>query len=136
MPGQWIGSARRDDLPANWASEVVPFILDRDGHRCTWITGHPDGDPAAYLATLYDPRHQLRYDPDTRCVETSELEVDHAGERTDHRAEALRTLCHWHHAKRSSAQGNAARRRPSNRRKPEEHPGLRAARRLTDRPPF
>ena len=52
-------------------------------------------------------------------------EVDHVGDRHDHSDANLRSLCTPHHARRSSAQGNAARWAVRARRPPEQHPGLR-----------
>ena len=127
MPGRWAGSRRRDELPADWVPVVRPAVLARDGYRCTWLDGYPDGGHERYLAGRYHT-HQ-------RCQQPAR-DVDHVGDRHDHRPESLRSLCGWHHDRRSSAQGNAARRRPSNRRPVEEHPGLRAGRRAADPPPF
>lgn len=102
MPGRWAGSNRRAELPPNWYSEIRPAVLKRDGYRCT--------------ATLSD---------DTRCIEPA-TDVDHLGDKHDHRLENLAAKCGWHHRKKTSAQGNAARQRqPPLRRPPEPHPGLR-----------
>lgn len=87
-------------MPSDWARHIRPSILDRDGHMCTMVD---DGVPCVMVAR----------------------EVDHIGDRDDHRPENLRAVCEWHHARRSSAQGNAARRRPAERRQRETHPGLR-----------
>lgn len=117
MPGQWQGSTRRTTLPPNWKTEIRPDILDRDRHRCTWLDGHgDDGGFDTYLTGDHD-------DAD-RCTRDG-TDVDHVGEPEDHGPANLRTLCSWHHGKRSSKQGNQARRRYSNRRPPEPHPGLR-----------
>jgi hypothetical protein len=116
MSGQWQGGSRRSTLPPEWAPEIRPAILDRDGHRCTWITDLDDGGPSDYLAGDYDP--------DLRCPRRA-TDVDHIGDAHDHSPGNLRSLCSWHHDRRSSKQGNAARRRYSNRRPPERHPGLR-----------
>lgn len=56
-------------------------------------------------------------------------QVDHIGDRDDHRLANLRALCPEHHHARSARQGSAAgnaRRwaRDSIRRPPEAHPGL------------
>lgn len=45
------------------------------------------------------------------CGSTVRLSVDHMGDRHDHRLEALRTLCHLCHGRRSGQQGAAARNR-------------------------
>ena len=99
MPGGWQGSRRKAELPPDWASVIRPRILARDGHQCTELD---DGVRCTYRAS----------------------DVDHIGDKHDHRDENLRALCDWHHKKRSSAQGNAARRRIPERRRPEKHPGL------------
>lgn len=56
-------------------------------------------------------------------------EVDHIRPGNDHRDENLRCLCTYHHAKKSSNEGNAAqavKRRQINKRfvRVEDHPGL------------
>lgn len=102
MPGNWEGSNRRAQLPPNWYTEIRPAILQRDGHRCT---------------------ERLR--DGSRCTEPG-TDVDHIGDPHNHQHDNLRLLCGWHHNKKSSAQGNAARLRPPPlRRPPEAHPGLR-----------
>jgi hypothetical protein len=42
----------------------------------------------------------------------------------DHRLEALRSLCAEHHARKSSAEGNAARWKFTEKRPKPTHPGL------------
>lgn len=93
----WEGSDRRDRLPPNWATEIVPRILRRDGHTC-----------------------QIRR---PGCTGTA-TEVDHKNAGDDHRDANLQASCAWCHARKSSAEGNAARTRYSRRRPPERHPGL------------
>lgn len=101
MSGNWAGSKRRSELPSNWYTEIRPAVLERDGHRCT--------------ATLRN---------ETRCAEPG-TDVDHIGDPQVHSMENLRLLCSWHHDRRSSAQGNAARGRPPSLRRPaEKHPGI------------
>ncbi|WP_207391461.1 hypothetical protein [Streptomonospora litoralis] len=58
-----------------------------------------------------------------RCTRAA-TEVDHIKGKHDHRDQNLQALCEWHHRRKSSAEGNAQRRRFSNRRPPEQHPGL------------
>lgn len=55
---------------------------------------------------------------------TRSEEVDHVGDHNDHRDSNLRGLCKWHHARRTSAQGNAAQVRVTQRYPKEKHPGL------------
>lgn len=99
MPGGWQGSNRRAELPSDWDSRIRPFVLERDGHQCTLTD---DGVRCTYRAT----------------------DVDHIGDKNDHAPANLRAICTWHHRRRSSAQGNAARKRVPEKRPPERHPGL------------
>jgi 5-methylcytosine-specific restriction protein A len=92
----WDTSDRRRRLPANWP-QLVRQVKNRDGHRCTW---HDNGQ---------------------RCIGPAD-EVDHVLNNDDHRLSNLRSLCKPHHAKKSAAEGVAARR--SRRRPTEPHPGL------------
>jgi hypothetical protein len=94
----WQGSDRRARLPANWATLRLR-VLRRDGWRC--VARMSDG---------------------TRCPEPA-TDVDHKVPGDDHRPGNLQALCRWHHARKSSAEGNAA--RPSRRREPEAHPAFR-----------
>lgn len=98
MPGGWQGSSRKAQLPPGWAA-IRARILQRDGHQCT--------------AT----------DDGVRCTHKA-TDVDHIDDPADHADANLRALCDWHHKKRSSAQGNAARKRIPEKRRPEPHPGL------------
>ena len=41
-PGPWAGSTRSARLPANWRTTLRPFVLERDGYRCTVLV---DGAP-------------------------------------------------------------------------------------------
>jgi 5-methylcytosine-specific restriction enzyme A len=115
MSGQWEGSTRSSDLPPEWAPVIRPAILERDGHQCTWIEGEHEGGLTTYLAGTYNP--------DDRCTARA-TDVDHAGDRDDHRPEVLRALCSWHHDRKSSAEGNAARTRITTKRAKAKHPGL------------
>jgi 5-methylcytosine-specific restriction enzyme A len=99
MPGAWSGSDRKQELPADW-QQIRARILERDGHQCTGRVGLE------------------------RCTERA-TDVDHIGDKHDHSDGTLRALCGWHHKRRSSAQGNAARRRVPEKRTPEAHPGLK-----------
>lgn len=103
MSGGWEGSDRKDRLPANWASEIVPEVKRRAGGQCQKIL--PSG---------------------ARCPRPGS-DVDHVIPNDDHRYSNLRLLCTEHHAKKSSREGNDARRakRAPKRRREERHPGLR-----------
>jgi 5-methylcytosine-specific restriction endonuclease McrA len=93
----WDTSARRQRLPADWYTEIRPTVLD--GRPC-----------------------QIRWDDGCQVVAT---EVDHIRPGDDHRMSNLQPACSWCHGKKSSAEGHAARRYFSSRRRPERHPGLR-----------
>lgn len=100
----WEGSDRREHLPPDWqARRLRRFKMD--GYRCTAVNVYGE-----------------------RCEEPAE-ECDHIGSRDDHRLEMLRSLCTWHHGKKSARQGNRAayqrRRKIDERfRRTETHPGL------------
>ena len=100
---QWRGSTRLDRLPDDWKARRRRVLLG-DGYRCTW-------------------RHD-----GVRCEELA-TDVDHIRPGDDHDDSNLRSLCDWHHLKKSSGEGGAARaaaRRRVNRRfrRSEPHPGL------------
>lgn len=90
---------RTAPLPPGWA-RIRAAVLERDGHRCTW---RDDG---------------------VRCIEAA-TDVDHIGDPNDHRPANLRSLCGWHHDRRTAQQAAAARARlPKMARPAERHPGL------------
>lgn len=93
-------SARASRLPADWTARRVR-VLRRDGYRC-----------------------QARDSTGARCGEPAN-QVDHILPGDDHDLDNLQSLCRWHHARKSSAEGAAARRpRVTRTRAPEAHPGL------------
>jgi len=102
----WEGSTRKVTLPPDWARRRQA-VFERDGHRCVIIKANGK-----------------------RCWDRDKLECDHIGDREDHSLENLRTICQWHHGKRSASQGGAAsaaaaaQKRTSIKRPPETHPGL------------
>jgi hypothetical protein len=96
MPGGWIGSQRRTELPSDWYSRIRPAVLARDSGRCRWV------------------------EAGQRCRDRG-TDVDHIGDPTDHSLSNLRLLCSHHHDRRSSAQGNAAR-KARRERNIEQHP--------------
>lgn len=99
MAGGWQGSDRAARLPSDWQTRRLR-VLRRDGYRCRWrmAGGGICGEPAR--------------------------DVDHIERGDDHALENLQVLCRWHHARKSSAEGNAAQGpRASRRRPPEPHPG-------------
>lgn len=100
----WRGSDRRSRLPADWEKRRKR-VLRRDGYRCT-----------AYLSD------------GSRCAEPGN-EVDHVRPGDDHDDSNLRTLCAWHHARKSAQEGAAAaaaKRRKAAKKflRTEAHPGL------------
>jgi len=98
----WATSNRRNELPPGW-HKLRAVILRRDGHRCT----HTD-------------------DNGRRC-QARATDVDHIAGRHNHHPTNLTALCGPHHARKSSAEGNAARAELARLRlRPAEpHPGLR-----------
>lgn len=99
MSGAWAGSNRRHELPPDWYTTIRPFVLQRDEHRC---------------------RNRI----DGRVCGRRANQVDHIGDRHDHRPEMLQALCADCHASKSSRQGNDARWAVRMRRPAERHPGL------------
>lgn len=97
----WDTSNRRDRLPSDWQRKRMR-VLRRDSYRCR--------------AT----------DSLGRRCDGKGSDVDHivAGDNDDE--DNLQTLCSWHHARKSSAEGNAARRpRATLTRPAEQHPAFR-----------
>lgn len=95
MSGGWAGSNRRAELPADWYTRIRPAILERDGHRCQ------------------------------KCGAAA-TDVDHIGDKHDHRPDNLQALCDWCHRQKTARQGRHSPNRieVTQRRPPEEHPGL------------
>lgn len=96
----WDGSDRKSRLPADWERRRMR-VLRRDAYRC-----------------------QARDSTGALCGARGS-DVDHVIRGDDHDEDNLQTLCRWHHSRKSSAEGNAARRpRLVREREPERHPGL------------
>jgi hypothetical protein len=94
-PGAWRTTPR----PRGWKG-LRAQALERDAQQCTWIE---DGE---------------------RCPEPG-TDADHIGDPEDHRLDNLRTLCGYHHRKRTALQARAARGpMPSRQRPRTTHPGL------------
>lgn len=108
MSGGWEGSDRRETLPADWRTVVVPAVRARSGGRCEWKI-----DPKA---------GNFR-----RCPNRADGGVDHYKGRENHDLNSLRDSCSMHHNAKSSAEGNAAKQaRAASRFRPKErHPGMR-----------
>lgn len=99
----WDNRKRKSELPGNWQS-LRRMVIARDGGRC--------------VAALTDG---------TRCVEAGN-QVDHIVRGADHSLSNLQLLCVWHHTRKSSAEGAAARRaaqaqRPTRKRPDRPMPG-------------
>lgn len=77
----WSGSTRRSELPGDWYSFRKPAVLARD------------------------PWCKLRL---PGC-EGRSVEVDHVGDKLDHRLVVLRGVCGYCHRQRTAAQGHAVR---------------------------
>lgn len=100
----WEGSTRKETLPPDWERRRQA-VFARDGNRCVIIKQNGK-----------------------RCWDAA-TDCDHIGDRDNHELSNLRSLCSWHHARRSGSQGGSAsakarRERPSLKRPPEQHPGL------------
>ncbi|MEU3318863.1 HNH endonuclease signature motif containing protein [Streptomyces sp. NPDC006785] len=94
-PSAWRTTPR----PRGWKT-LRAQALERDGQQCTWID---DGE---------------------RCPEQG-TDADHIGDPEDHSLSNLRTLCGYHHRKRTAMQARAARGpTPSRHRPAQAHPGL------------
>lgn len=107
----WETSTRKAELPDDWAARRVR-VLRRDGYRC-----------------------QARDSQGRPCLAPAN-QVDHVERGNDHSMENLQALCRWHHARKSSAEGNAAHRtRPRRTREPEAHPAFAAATSTATRTP-
>lgn len=90
-------SGRTSPLPPNWAS-IRRAVLERDGHRCMAMRG----------------------DTGERC-DWPANQVDHMDEPDDHRLHMLQSLCEYHHARKTAAQGGRARPKKAE----PKHPGYR-----------
>ncbi|MEU0078542.1 hypothetical protein ABZY58_11650 [Micromonospora tulbaghiae] len=106
MPGGWVGSDRRERLPDNW-SELKAEGDRRNPQRICHVCGLPGGEDFDHKnGKWWDNRQDnLDWIHGRRSVERGVSEVN----------------CH---GKKTSAEGNAARRRVSNRRPKPPHPGL------------
>lgn len=97
----WATSDRKSRLPSDWPARRRA-VLERCGGRCEVLK--KDGK---------------------RCRDKA-TEVDHVIAGDSHELSNLRGICAWHHARKSSQEGVAARaaRRATLYRTPETHPGL------------
>ncbi|PKA37888.1 HNH endonuclease [Streptomyces sp. SM8] len=93
----WAGSTRRARLPRDWA-RIRRRIIRRD-RACVWRM--TDGSLCGAEGT----------------------DVDHIVAGDDHSDGNLQLFCSWHHARKSSQEGNAGT-RVTARRPSESHPAL------------
>lgn len=101
MPFSTGRSDRAMRLPPDWQARRLR-VLRRDRYSCQ-----------ARMSTGY------------LCLERAN-QVDHIVPGDDHDLTNLQALCRWHHARKTSAEGAAARTYiEPRRRKPEAHPGVR-----------
>lgn len=97
----WDTSNRKAELPHDWQARRIR-VLRRDSYRC-----------------------QAR-DSQGRLCGAWANQVDHIERGNNHDEDNLQALCRWHHARKSSAEGAAARRpRPTKAREREPHPAFR-----------
>lgn len=95
----WTTSNRKAELPSDWSTRRMR-VLRRDGYRC-----------------------RARDSTGALCGHAAN-QVDHIQRGDDHDYDNLQALCRWHHDRKSSAEGAAARRpRATQRRESEPHPG-------------
>jgi len=96
----WDTSDRRLRLPDDWPLRRLR-VLRRDGYKC-----------------------QARDSLGVQCGAPAN-QCDHIEHGDNHDLDNLQALCSWHHARKSSKEGHAARRpRVRQRREPEPHPGM------------
>lgn len=104
MSGGWANSNRSDRLPSNWDT-IQRKVLRDAKHAC-----------------------QVKLGPGRVCGRHA-TQVDHIRPGDDHSPGNLRAICAECHGKKSSAEGNAARRKRRKEisqrfRRTEQHPGL------------
>lgn len=98
----WDSSRRRDQLPPNW-QQLRRAAKTRAHGYCEHVN-----------------------DDGTRCTNPG-TDLHHAGDRNDHRLEALQWLCREHHdvqTRRQSREAWNKRYIEAKKRSPETHPGL------------
>jgi len=98
MSGGWQGSQRWRRLPPGWRTVIRPAAHARNPDHICHLCGQPGGD---YLD------HIQRGD-------------DHSLDNLDWAHDAIPPHCHRY---KSSAEGHVA--KPTRRRSPEQHPGIR-----------
>lgn len=97
----WENSKRKQRLPKNWI-QLRTAVFNRDHGLCQ-VRDTNSGYTCGEIAT----------------------EVDHIVAGDNHSMSNLQAICAWHHRRKSSAEGNAAKIKYAPRtRRPEKHPGL------------
>lgn len=97
MAHNWHNSIRNASLPSNWRSTLRPLVLRRDRWLC-----------------------QIRYEGYCTVKAT---DVDHIGDRLDHRPANLQAACSACNQRKNVLTRPRAR-KVSEHRPPEAHPGL------------
>ena len=113
MSGQWEGSTRRAGLPDDWPA-IKAQVWTRDNGQCQW--------PMDLDTYLVHPLEAFTREGVERCGAPGE-DVDHIEHGSTHELHRLQLLCGWHHDRKSSAEGNTARKAKNTKAKPR-HPGL------------
>lgn len=101
MSGGWADSDRKSRLPADWPL-LRRIVRERSGGRCEVIKANGK-----------------------RCWDDA-TDCDHITAGDDHSLSNLQDICAWHHRKKSSAEGNAAKAalRATLKHPVETHPGI------------
>lgn len=101
MSGGWADSDRKGRLPADWPL-LRRIVRERSGGRCEVIKANGK-----------------------RCWDAA-TDCDHVIAGDDHSLSNLQDICTWHHRKKSSAEGNAAKAayRAQLKHPVETHPGI------------
>lgn len=104
----WADGEGRD-LPANW-----PALVRAVKHR------------AKATSPLGIEQCEARLPRTGRRCPDKGRDVDHIGDKDDHRLEVLRLKCHHHHSQKTAGQGHsawAAKKAPKKTLRRDEHPG-------------
>ena len=101
MSGGWANSDRKARLPDDWPL-LRQIVIERAGGRCEIVKRNGK-----------------------RCWDKG-TDVDHKVAGDDHSLANLQLICPWHHQRKSSREGNAAKAVSLNalKRPPEPPPGL------------
>ncbi len=100
----WSTSSRRQRLPADWDSVIVPEVKRRAGGRC----------------------QKIKESTGRRCTNAGR-DVDHKSDPDDHSYSNLWLLCQWHHKPKTQLEAQQGKQAKKNARKrpiTEQHPGI------------